>query len=308
MLKYLTCILFVLISQVCFGQIKTIDVKHLDIAEFEKKIKNAMDSLHVQGMSLAVINNGRVVFNKGFGVSNIQSGKAVTESTFFEVTSLSKPIFAFFALKLAKEGKLHVDKPLYEYLPADNIDDDRYKEITARMVLSHTSGLPNWSEAETMHLLSDPGKEFSYSGEGFVYLSKVIAKLYNTSLKHLDDVFQNEVAKKLDLNNFHFVMTEKIENNLADGYQKGRPVKDERDRTIFDPAGGLYSNTETYAKFLIWIMNENEQYRELFQPVISLKENNPIKEYFGVDSWTLGMAVIKINGESNYWHGGNNLG
>jgi CubicO group peptidase (beta-lactamase class C family) len=278
------------------------------VVEFEQQIKKAMDSLQVQGMSVAIINNGKIVFNKGYGVTNNLSNKKVTTSTFFEAASLSKPVFAFFALKLAKEGKLDLDKPLFEYLAADNIADERYKKITTRMVLSHTTGLPNWSEGEKMQLQSEPGKQFSYSGEAYLYLSKVIAVLSKTSQKNLDTVFQHEVAKKLKLTDFHFVITPKVAQALADGYQKKKYVKDERDRNAFDPAGGLFANTTNYSKFLIYLMNNKLNYSDMFEPVISLDQHSPIKEYFGVDSWTLGLAVIKLSGAINYWHGGNNLG
>ncbi|MGN7863291.1 serine hydrolase domain-containing protein [Chryseobacterium sp. 22458] len=307
MTKYGLLVL-ILINQVSFGQIKTFSGKQLSDVEFQEKIKNAMDSLQVQGMSIAIINNGKIVFNKGFGVTNIQSKKKVTPSTFFEAASLSKPVFALFALQLAKEGKLDINKPLFEYLPADNIEDERYKKITAKMVLSHTTGLPNWSETGKMQLQSEPGEQFSYSGEAYVYLGKVIAKLSNISFKNLDAVFQNKVAKGLKLTDFHFVITPKVEKNLADGYQKKHYVKDERDRSSFDPAGGLFANTGNYSKFLIGLMNMKPNFNEMFEPVISLDPNSPIREYFGVDSWTLGMAVIKLNGKLNYWHGGNNLG
>lgn len=307
MTKYALLVL-ILISQVSFGQIKTFSGEQLNEAEFQNKIKHAMDSLQVQGMSIAIINNGKIVLNKGFGVTNILSKKKVTASTFFEAASLSKPVFAFFVLKLAKEGKLNIDKPLFEYLAADNIEDERYKKITARMVLCHTTGLPNWSETGKMQLQFEPGKQFSYSGEAYVYLGRVIAKLSNTSLKDLDAVFQNEVAKELKLNDFHFVITPNAEKNLADGYQKKQYVKDERDRNFFDPAGGLWANTTNYSNFLIGLMNMKLNFSEMFEPVIFLDQNSPIKEYFGVDAWTLGMAVIKLHGAVNYWHGGNNLG
>lgn len=60
--------------------------------------------------------------------------------------------------------------------------------------------------------------------------------------------------------------------------------------------------------FLNQLMNQKSRYGEMFQPVISLEEDNPIKELFGVNSWTLGMAFIRIDDTENYWHGGNNLG
>ncbi|MFY7814454.1 MAG: serine hydrolase domain-containing protein [Chryseobacterium taeanense] len=296
------------ISQLYIAQIKSFSGKAISTKDFEMHIQNAMDSLDVSGMSVAVINKGKIVYSKGFGWADIQKKKKVDVSTFFEAASLSKPVFAFFVLKLAKEGKLNIDRPLFEYLPNENITDERYKKITARMVLSHTTGLPNWSETEKIQLESEPGKKFFYSGEAFMYLAKVVAKLNDTSLKNLDSIFQQEVAQPLQLKDFHFVISEKAEQNLAHGYQKNQPVYDERDRTSFDPAGGMYANTQNYGQFLNILMKYYKQYREMFRPAVELEKDNPISQYFGVSSWTLGLAFIKINDSKNFWHGGNNLG
>ncbi len=298
----------ILTSQLSFAQIKTFSNNTINKKEFENKLLKAMDSLDVNGMSIAVINNGKIVYNKGFGYSNVKSGKRITNSTYFEAASLSKPVFCLFVLKLANQGKINLDKPVHEYLPSDNISDERYKKITARMVLSHTTGLPNWSETKMVTLESEPGTSFSYSGEAFVYLAKVIAKIYNTNLKNLDSIFQKEVADEFKLDNFNFVITPEIEKDLTTAYQGKSEVKDERDRLSFDPAGGLYSNPTNYAQFLIQLMNHKSEYKDMFKPFIKLEDNNIIKQYFGIKSWTLGLAVEEINGSQNYWHGGNNLG
>ncbi len=299
---------FLLISQLAYAQIKTFFGKKITNREFEARITNAMDSLNVKGMSIAVINNGKVVYNNGFGLANAKENIPVKKTTYFEAASLSKPVFCLFVLKLSKEGKIDLDKPLYEYLPNENIADERYKKITARMVLSHTTGLPNWSENKKIVLEADPGTQFSYSGEAFVYLARVIAKLNNATLKDLDTIFQEEVAKEFKLKNFNFVITPTISKGLATAYQGNNPVEDDRDRSIFDPAGGLYANTETYAKFLIQLMNNSSQYKSMFKPVIRLKNDNVVRKYFGIDSWALGLGIENIDGIINYWHGGNNLG
>lgn len=301
-------LIFLLIPQLAFAQIKTLTGKKITSGEFEAKITNAMDSLNVKGMSIAVINNGKVVYNKGFGLADVERKVPVKKTTFFEAASLSKPVFCLFVLKLANEGKIDLDKPLYEYLPNENMADERYKKITARMVLSHTTGLPNWSESKGMVLDSDPGTRFSYSGEAFVYLAKVIAKLHNVTLKDLDLIFQKAVAKEFKLNNFHFTITSAISDNLATAYQGNNPVRDDRDRTIFDPAGGLYASTESYSEFLVQLMNASFQYSTMFKPVITLQDDDLVRKYFGVSSWALGLAIENIDGTTNYWHGGNNLG
>ena len=108
-----------------------------------------MDSLNIPGLSIAVINDGKVVYHQTFGFANLEKKLPVTKKTIFEGASLSKSVFAFFTMKYVEEGRLDLDKPLYEYLPnADIAYDERYKKITARMVLSHRSGLPNWRENE----------------------------------------------------------------------------------------------------------------------------------------------------------------
>ncbi|AQX02152.1 serine hydrolase domain-containing protein [Elizabethkingia anophelis] len=300
---------FILLSHLfCSAQIKTYYGNKVSIQFFENKIKKVMDSLQIPGMSVAIINNGKIAYNRGFGFSDIKQRKQATNQTFFEAASLSKPVFSYFVLKLAHEGKLNLDKPLYQYLPADNISDERYKKITARMVLSHTTGLPNWSEITPIPLLFNPGEKFSYSGEAFVYLAKVIAKITKTNFQNLEQLFQQKVAQKLGLKNFHFVITKEAEYNQATGYQNRQQVKDIRDRTIFDPAGGLYANTSNYAQFLIKLIKQKKVYKEMFMPISHLDDNDPIKKYFGIQNWTLGLAVIKIKNSINYWHGGNNLG
>jgi len=299
---------FLILSQLAFAQIKTISGKEINRRVFEERIIDAMDSLHVNGMSIAIINKGNVVYEKGFGVADVQRNIAVKKSTYFEAASLSKPVFCLFVLQLVYKGKIDLDKPLFEYLPNDDIADEIYKKITARMVLSHTTGLPNWNENNKMVLDFDPGSKFSYSGEAFVYLAKVIAKLYGVTLKDLDTIFQNEAGKELKLKNFNFTLTSAISKDLATAYQGNTPVKDDRDRSIFDPAGGLYANIESYSAFLVYLMNNNSRYKNMFKPVIMLDDNNIVKNYFGIDSWTLGLGVEKIGKTTNYWHGGNNLG
>ena len=81
--------------------------------------------------------------------------------------SLSKPVFAYAALRLNERGVFDLDTPLAEYLPYERlIDESRYRQITARMVMSHSTGLPNWG-GDRLNLNADPGTAWGYSGEGF---------------------------------------------------------------------------------------------------------------------------------------------
>ena len=98
---------------------------------------------------------------------------------------------------LAEEGVIDLDKPLQAYLPkplpdypayADLAGDDRYQQITARMVLSHSTGFPNWRQFEPdgrLKFLFAPGARYSYSGEGFALLQMVVEEITGRDLESL---------------------------------------------------------------------------------------------------------------------------
>src|SRR4029078_5780516 len=109
---------------------------------------------------------------------------AVTESTRFEAASLSKPVTAYVALQLVDAGRLALDAPLTKYMTyPDPPDDPRAKTMTARHVLSHTTGFANWRRRDPLKLFFAPGERFSYPGEGSVYLRRVIETITGATLE-----------------------------------------------------------------------------------------------------------------------------
>ena len=146
----------------------------------------------------------------------------VDENTMFEACSMSKPVFAYLVLKLVEQGKLDLDKPLYDYLPEKFIceDEDYPKQITARMILSHTSGLPNWRKGSEenespLPIYFKPGTKFQYSGEGIYYLQRVVEHITNESL---ESYAKRTLFDKLGLESTSFVWTEKYDQQIATGH------------------------------------------------------------------------------------------
>ena len=161
----------------------------------------------IPGISLAVIKDSKVVFSRGFGLRNAQTREAVTEETVFEAASMTKPVFAYTVLRLVDRGVLTLDTPLFTYLPYEDIAyDERYKLITARMVLTHRTGFPNWRTGR-LELKFVPGTEVSYSGEGFVYLGKVVEKLTG---KKLVDLCREEVFKPLGIEHASLIYNDDV--------------------------------------------------------------------------------------------------
>ena len=167
------------------------------IDSINKFIDYKMKEMNVPGLSLAIINDGKVVYHTVKGYANVGEKRLVNDKTIFEGASLSKPLFAYTIMFLVEEGKLDLDKPLHEYLDYHyhGIDkaDERYKQITARMVLSHTTGFPNWRPDYDLIIHFDPGTNFGYSGEGYIFLERVIQSILNTDYKGLKHIFRKKL-------------------------------------------------------------------------------------------------------------------
>src|SRR5215475_5400161 len=129
-----------------YAPLQTKEKKEQVIAKLERGVPQLMKDGDVPGLSIALLRDGELVWRHGFGVKNTKTNEPVTDDTVFEAASLSKPVFAYAVLKLFDAGKFDLDKPLNQYLPGnyDVGEDQRLSQITARHVLSHTPGFPNW--------------------------------------------------------------------------------------------------------------------------------------------------------------------
>ncbi|HYA64881.1 MAG TPA: serine hydrolase domain-containing protein, partial [Candidatus Sulfotelmatobacter sp.] len=144
------------------------------IATLQKRLPELMKEATVPGVSLVLIRGGKTYVVGNFGVRDAKSQQSVTDDTIFEAASLSKPLLAYGALKLVDQGKLDLDASLTHYLRKPYIEGDaRLEMITARYILSHRTGFPNWrGDGNPLTIRFTPGERFSYSGEGFVLLNK----------------------------------------------------------------------------------------------------------------------------------------
>lgn len=327
--SFFAILVLITISSIETVQYHTLSGRKISEDVLDKFLIGKMDALQMPGLSFALINNGKVVYSRSLGIGNLETKSSVNQQSIFEAASLSKPLFAYFTLKMVERGLLALDTPLYKYLPYKDIEvDERYKLITARMVLSHQSGFPNWryfdKRDEKLHRYGElylkftPGTMFSYSGEGYFYLSKVLAYLNGLDIATLDALFQKDVAKPLGLTNSWFSGNNYITQHKVSGYSKGKKVEKkwptsfpDQDSTWFGAAGGLHTNAEDYSRFLIALMKEKglskKKFKELFKEQVKLPPDAPQKND-GEAAWALGMAIMPVSYGNLYAHGGNNGG
>src|SRR6202044_2792160 len=236
------------------------------IAKLQTDIPSLLQQADVPGLSIALIRKGKLVWSGAFGVSNADTKKPVDANTVFEAASLSKPVFAYAVLKLVDEGKLALDSPLNGYLGNnyDVVNDDRIDQITARRVLSHTSGFPNWRDndgTKTLLIHFTPGEKFSYSGEGMVYLSKVVEKI--TGMR-FEAFMQKYALQPLGMTASSNIWRNRYDSLKASRHDllgklsgRNQPAGGKED-TLHDDgnaAASLQTPPTDYAKFVIAVLN-----------------------------------------------------
>jgi CubicO group peptidase (beta-lactamase class C family) len=149
------------------------------VAELENELPVLMKRDAIPGASAALVRNAALVWRRGFGVADAISKTPVDPDTIFSAGSMSKPVFAYAVMQLCDRRVLDLDVPLTKYTPERYVQGDpRLDLITARHVLSHTSGFQNWRSAnEPLRIHFTPGERFLYSGEGYSYLQSVVTRL-----------------------------------------------------------------------------------------------------------------------------------
>ncbi|MDC7998029.1 serine hydrolase domain-containing protein [Gilvibacter sediminis] len=315
----LCCVILCLIS--CSkdsGDIKTLLGTTLSQQTIDAFLDREMKALNIPGLSIAIINEGQVVYHRVKGMADKQKQLPVDSLSIFEGASISKPVFGHFVMTLVDDGLLDLDKPLYQYLPNPDIaHDPRYKKITARMALSHRTGFPNWRDdypEKELFIQFEPGSEYHYSGEGYQYLAEVIRHLLKTNWAGVEAEFQKRVAHPLGMRHTKFIQDDYIRKHKVQPYdQSGQwidkyanPWWASRDSVFVAPTT-LHSEALDFSKWMIAMMNQQglsqEGFTELYKPHSEISNGLLQQDY------TLGFTKLAVlNRAELFTHSGNNDG
>jgi CubicO group peptidase (beta-lactamase class C family) len=284
------------------------------ISRLENEVPGLMKQGGVPGMSIALIRNGKTVWLHGFGVKDKKTREPVRADTVFEAASLSKPVFTYGVLKLVDRGKLDLDTPLSSYWPKPYVPDKRVDKITARLVLSHRTGFPNWRGSDgLLPIYFSPGERFSYSGEGYIYLQHVVEQITGKPL----DVYMDEVVfKQLGMTNSSYVWRPSFDSLTATGYDsKGAPGKLWKPKEA-GAASSLNTTARDYALFVDAVLNgtglSSSVLRQMETPEIALDPTCRIcikqepKELSKTLFWGLGWGIQRERKRVMLWHWGDN--
>ncbi|ACK68786.1 beta-lactamase [Gloeothece citriformis PCC 7424] len=271
------------------------------IATLEKRIPVLMSQKLVPGVAITIINNGQLYWTRSFGVKNYKTKQPIDNNTIFAAASLTKPLFAYTVLKLCEQGQLHLNSPLTEYTSTPYIKDSRIKQINTRMVLSHTTGFPNWSGNAPVWIERTPGTKFGYSGEGYLYLQKVVEQITG---QPLDIYIKNNFLQPWGMKNSSLTWESEFETLATYGHDRAGNPKMMSKPTKAISAGSLRTTATDYAQFLMAMMNPGTlESPYLTQPSIEEMLYPQIKITQSLD-WGLGWGIEHTPNGNCFWHWG----
>lgn len=240
-------------------------------AAVDAEVATIMTHTGAKGMAVAIIDHGRVADVQSYGIRNAM-GDPLTTDTVMYGASVTKAVFAYVVMQLVDHGKLKLDtpveadldQPLPSYRPdpvfpdkygpyRDLADDPRWKLITPRMCLDHSTGFNNFWFIEPdrkLHIHFEPGTRFSYSGEGFILLQFVIEHGRKSQGLGLD---VGELARaefqRLGMTRTSLAWQNGSDANVADGWNdQGQPQPHEK-RSKVRVAGSMNTTVSDLARF-----------------------------------------------------------
>ena len=275
------------------------------------------------GAAFAVTRDGKVIYQQGYGMANLEYDIPITTTTIFDIASVSKQFAAFAIVTLSDEGEFSLDDDIGTYLP--DLPDFGHT-ITIRHLLHHTSGLRDWVQSLVIagvgmedvisfrHILKmarhqkalnfEPGSEFLYSNTGYNLLAEIVEKVTGNSFREWTDT---NIFKPLDMTDSHFHDDHQmILKNQAYSYQAAEngEFKHAVNNTTALGSSSLYSTVEDLAK---WILNfDNTHIGE--QTVIEQMHQRGVLNNGEQIDYAFGLNIgeyrgLKTIGHSGSWRG-----
>jgi len=253
------CAALAMAAPVADRPIHGFDGRVVSAGHIDREARRMMAAARVQGLAMAVIDHGRVALVRSWGRRNVARNLPLRTDTVMYGASLTKLAFAYMVMQLVDEGKVNLDRPIASYLPKPLPEyplyealkgDERWRKLTPRILLSHTSGLANFAFLEPdgkMRIHFDPGTRYAYSGEGINLMQFVLET--GLGLK-VGDEMQRRVFDRFHMSRTTMEWRDDFAANLADGYAIDGSFQAHNPRSRTRAAGSMDTSIEDFAHFL----------------------------------------------------------
>ncbi len=298
----------------------------VDAAKINSLAHELLQKQGIPGMTLAVVDHGKIVFSQAYGSSDLENEVAATPASAIRTASIAKPITAIAAMELAQQGKLDLDAPVQQYCPAfppKTSPDGKPWVVTTRELMSHRAGVRWYRDDSELRnakhyaslndavkhfggdpLLFAPGEKMQYSSYGFVVVGCVIEGAAHSIFA---DFMQQSVFVPAEMTATEADDPVKLIPHRARGYEKTKagnlenaPYFDPSDRL---PGGGWLSTSDDLVRFASAVMSG-----KLVTPA-SLEEMwKPLTVQDNGSGYGLGWSVGSLAGHRLIGHNGGQVG
>jgi CubicO group peptidase (beta-lactamase class C family) len=282
----------------------------------QQGIDTLFQNAKITGVQM-VITNKNITQTHYYGKPNTDETNSITGATVFQAASLSKVVMAFITLWLVERNLIALDTPLYRYYRYERIkNDEAAKKITARMVLQHTTGFPNWatnpiSKQWAGTALSTgfiPGSAWSYSGEGFMFLQFAVEKILNQSL---EKIATEEVFSPLQMGSSSFLWRPSFTADGAYGHNKNGELTGRPEAFLPGAAYSMLTTAADYNRFLQAVIIgqglSKPTHQLMLNDMVSVKKkDSSLSEAGSHISWALGLGILRNEAGTAIWHWGDN--
>lgn len=285
---------------------------HDALAErLDEELPRLMQAWKLPAISISVVQDGEVAWRRALGVRSVGEDARVDDRTIFAAASLTKPVFAYAVLKICDEGLLDLDRPLVSYAPKEYIEEkflghpmelpgferEWFSRITARMALSHSSGLQHFGLKRPVELLFEPGTGFQYSSNGIEYLRYIVEHVTGS---RIDSVVERYVFRPLNMAHSSLSWRDEYALNGAAGHDEYGATSGSIERFQEPTAQAtLYTHADDYGKFLSAVMRG-----EGLSPATHASMVTPQIEIMPNLHWGLGLGIEETSEGKGIWHWG----
>ena len=279
------------------------------LSGLETAAPRLLSSLKIASLSVAVVENGQTVEAHAWGQAS--PSQPATIETLYNVASLTKPVSAEVAMRLAAGGRISLDEPMSAYwVDPDVADDPRSARLTPRLVMSHRSGLPNWRPAGggKLSFVNEPGETFGYSGEGFEWLARFIEAKTG---EPFEDLAQSLVFEPSGMRETAYTRRPWIEGSLAVPYDADLNVLAPQVADHYFASDDLISTPRDYARFVVGMLQKRGVTPDLYLEREKLQTVRRTQTCLGdepgcaaEDGFGLGWETFLIGGRRFLMHTG----